>query len=346
LIDAPRIDLRSDTVTRPTPAMREAMALAEVGDDVYGEDPTVARLQTLAAEAMGKEAALFMPSGSMANQVAIHLRASPGDEVLVEQRAHSIDWESGAASVLSGVQLRCLQSDAGIVPPEQLAEYLEPRPYYRSRVSMLILENTHNMAGGRAVPVDALTATAAAAAEAGLATHLDGARIFNAAVALGVPAATIAEPFDTVMFSLSKGLSAPVGSLLCGPAELLGEARRVRSLFGGGMRQVGVLAAAGLVALRHGVDRLADDHASARRLAEGLTASGRLELAFGHVDTNIVVVDVTGWGGTGEQFVAAAAEAGVACGAVGPTHVRLVTHRHVNAEIVDAALARLTPVIG
>ena len=211
---------------------------------------------------------------------------------------------------------------------------------------MLILENTHNMAGGRAVPIDALTATAGAAAEAGLATHLDGARIFNAAVALGVPAAAIAAPFDTVMFCISKGLSAPVGSLLCGPAALIEEARRVRKLFGGGMRQVGVLAAAGLVALRHGIDRLAEDHDNARRLADGLTASGKLKLAFGHVDTNIVVLDVGDWGGSAEQFVAAAAAAGVACAAVGPNQVRLVTHRHVNAEIIDAAVARLSVAVG
>jgi threonine aldolase len=341
-----RIDLRSDTITRPTPLMREAMALAEVGDDVFGEDPTVAKLQEVAAERMGKEAALFMPSGCMANQVAIRLQTSPGEEVLLEQRGHSIDWELGGAAALSGVQLRPLRSDGGIVRPEHIAEYIEPRPYYRSRVTMLILENTHNMAGGRAVPVEELAATAGSAANAGLATHLDGARLFNAAVALGVDAAEFAAPFDTVMFSLSKGLSAPVGSLLCGPAPLIEEARRVRKMFGGGMRQAGVLAAAGLVALQHGIDRLADDHATARRLAEGIVSTGRVSLAYGHVDTNIVVVDVAGMGTTAERFVSAAEAVGVICASVGPSLVRFVTHRHVNDEIVDEALRRLEPVLG
>lgn len=339
------IDLRSDTVTRPTAKMRQAMAEAEVGDDVYGEDPTARRLEDLAAERLGVEAALFFPTGTMANQAAIRVHTCPGDEVVIEQLGHSHDWELGGAAVISGVQLRAVPGDAGVIRPEALSAILAPRPYHQSRVRLLILENTHNFAGGRVQPQDVVVEATARAREAGLRCHLDGARLFNAAVASGRSAAELAAPFDSVMVSLSKGLSAPAGSLLGGSAAFIAEARRVRKLLGGGMRQVGVLAAAGIVALEEGVERLADDHARARELAAGLLATGRARLAYGEVETNIVVVDVSASGLDAAAFYARAREAGVLCSGSVTGAVRFVTHRHVGAADVATALARLQPIL-
>lgn len=334
----PPVDLRSDTVTRPTRRMREAMAAAEVGDDVYGEDPTVLALQAEAAELLGHEAALFMPSGTMANQVAIHLHTRPGDEVVVEATAHSYDWELGAMAVLSGVQPRVVQGDRGELRPASVAREVEARPEVRSRVALVIVENTHNMAGGRLVPQESLEEVSKVCAGHGVAVHLDGARLMNAVVASGRRAAELAGVADTVAVSLSKGLCAPAGSLLAGPAALIDEARRIRKLFGGGMRQVGILAAAGRLALAEMVDRLAEDHAKARRLAEGLLATGRVELAFGHVDTNIVVVDVRASGLAASELCERAADRGVLCLPTSRETVRLVTHRDVSDEQVDEAV--------
>jgi threonine aldolase len=267
------LDLRSDTVTRPTPAMREAMARAEVGDDVYGEDPTVNRLQAECARRTGKEAALFVPSGTMGNQLAVRLHTRHGDVVLAGEATHLLDWESGGAAALSGVQIRCL-GRGGSFDGADVRAAIPPVDPHCAPASLVCLENTHNLAGGRIFPLAQVRDVADAARERGLRLHLDGARLWNAVVASGTDAATWCAPFDTVTFCLSKGLGAPVGSVLCGDAASIERALRFRKMLGGGMRQAGILAAAGLHALEHHVARLADDHANARRLADGLAALG------------------------------------------------------------------------
>jgi len=335
----PIVDLRSDTVTEPTPEMRRAMAEAVVGDDVYGEDPTVAALERESAEVLGYPAALFVPTGTMGNQIAIHLLTRPGDEVLIEGSGHSYDWELSGMAVISGVQPRVLVGDRGVLDPQGVADALAPRPAIRSRVSLVVVENTHNMAGGRVWPRPALAEVQRISREGGAALHLDGARLFNAAVASDLPVAELAAGFDTVMVSLSKGLSAPMGSMLAGSESLIEEARRVRKLLGGGMRQVGVVAAAGRVALASMVERLAEDHDNARRLAGGLIEIDGVELAFGHVDTNIVVIDVSGCRLRADDIVAQLGERGVACLKTGPSTIRLVTHRGVDRDGVDRAVA-------
>src|SRR5512139_2042145 len=263
------IDLRSDTVTRPTPAMREAIAHAEVGDDVYGEDPTVAALQQRAAALLGKEAALFVPSGTMANQVSIRALTRHGDVVLAGDGAHILRYESGAPAAISGVQVKTIGS-GGLFDADDVAAAIHPLEHHFAPTTLVACENTHNAAGGRVFPYAQLRRVADAARDRGLRMHLDGARLFNAVTATGVPAATWAEPFDTVSFCLSKGLGAPAGSLVCASAEIIDRVHRFRKMLGGGMRQAGILAAAGLYALTHHVERLAEDHVNARRLADGL----------------------------------------------------------------------------
>jgi threonine aldolase len=267
------IDLRSDTVTRPTAAMRAAIAAAEVGDDVYGDDPTINRLQQMAAARLGKEAALFVPSGTMANQTAIRALTRHGDVVLAGAGAHILRYESGAAAALSGVQIQTIGS-GGFFDADDVRAALVPADDHYAPIGLVAMENTHNTAGGRIFPYDDLVRIAKTAREHGIALHLDGARLFNAVVASGIPAARWAEHFDTVSFCLSKGLGAPVGSLVCGSAAVIDRVHRFRKMFGGGMRQVGILAAAGIYALEHHVDRLAEDHANARHLAAGLGALG------------------------------------------------------------------------
>ena len=281
------IDLRSDTVTKPTPEMRRAMAEAEVGDDVYGEDPTVNRLEQKAAELLGKEAALFVPSGTMGNAIAVRLLTERGDEVLVERRSHVVRYELGGMSAISGVMPRMVDGPGGHLAPEQVRAALSPHAYYKSDVRLVVLENTHNLGGGTVQPLAAQQAVIAAARECGFRVHLDGARLWNAAVALGVAPASLCEGVDTVMACLSKGLCAPVGSLVASTRARIAEARRVRKLLGGGMRQAGVLAAAGLVALESLVPRLAEDHANARLLGEAFAKGRGVTLA--PVETNIVV---------------------------------------------------------
>jgi threonine aldolase len=340
------IDLRSDTVTEPTDEMRSAMAAARVGDDVYEEDPTVAEIEREGAALLGHEAALFVPTGTMGNQIAIHLLARPGDEVLIEGTGHSYDWELSGMAVISGVQPRVLVGDRGVFDPEDVARAIALRPAIRARVSLCIIENTHNMAGGRVWPPAMTAEIQRLCRERDVALHLDGARLFNAAVAGNTPAVELAAGFDTVMVSLSKGLSAPVGSLLCGSVELMREARRVRKLLGGGMRQVGVLAAAGLVALRTMIDRLAEDHANARRLADGLLGIEGVKLAHRHCDTNIVVIDLSACVVGAAAFVEGLRARGVACLRIGPGIVRLVTHRGIDAGDVDAAVSAAREVLG
>lgn len=331
------IDLRSDTVTRPTPEMRRAMAEAEVGDDVFGEDPTVRRLEEKAAAMLEKEAALFVPSGTMGNQVAIHVHTRPGSEVIAEARSHVIDWELAAMAALSGCLPRPVPAPRGRLTWALIEPALSPPVYYRAPTALIVLENTHNMAGGTVLPLAAVDEITREAHRRGLPVHLDGARIFNAAAALGTPASRLAAGCDSVMFCLSKGLSAPVGSLLLGTRDFIAEARRVRKLFGGGMRQVGVLAAAGLVALETMPDRLAEDHVRARRLAEGLAAVPGFRIDPAAVETNIVIVELET--GDAAQLVAALREEGVLAVPVGKREVRFVTHREVGHAEIDAAVA-------
>jgi len=339
------IDLRSDTVTKPTPAMRKAMAEAEVGDDVYGEDPTVRKLEELAAARLERQAAVFVPTGTMGNQIAVHLHTHPASEVLIEARGHIYNFEMGAMAALSGALPRPIVTPGGLLEPDQVAAAINPKVAYRTPTRLLALENTHNLWSG--LPMDAARtrALAAVAHHNGIRVHLDGARIFNAAAALKTSAAELAKECDSVMFCLSKGLAAPVGSMLVGDADFIQEARRVRKVFGGGMRQVGVLAAAGLVALTQMVDRLVEDHQRARRLAEGLAALPGVELDPKRVQTNIIVLRLMGERVPGpkslppsQRFVGGMREGGVLCGAFGNHEIRMVTHYEISDADVDAAL--------
>jgi threonine aldolase len=340
------IDLRSDTVTRPTPAMRRAMAAAEVGDDVYGEDPTVRALEEEAAARLERAAALFVPTGTMGNQIAVHLQTVRGSEVLIEARGHIFNFELGAMAALSGALPRPIVTAAGLLEPDQIDAHVNPPVSYLTPTRLLCLENTHNLWSGLPLPPARSAALVAAARRHGLRVHLDGARIFNAAAALGVPAAELARGCDTVMFCLSKGLAAPVGSMLVGDADFIAEARRVRKMFGGGLRQAGILAAAGRIALRDMVDRLAEDHRRAQRLAAGLAELPAVRLDPARVQTNIVVfgLEPARVPGPPDQapaarFVAALAARGVRCGAFGATEVRMVTHYEIDDGAVTTALA-------
>ncbi|MGY2875326.1 threonine aldolase [Marmoricola sp. URHA0025 HA25] len=322
------IDLRSDTVTRPTPEMREAMARAEVGDDVYGEDPTVLRLQERVAGMFGKEAALFTPTGSMANVLAVAALVGPGQEVLCEARAHIVRAELGAHGALTGLTTRTWSHPDGQVDLDAIRSmYAADMGPFFVRTTAVSVENTHNFAGGAVLPIDDLRALRDWATTIGCAVHLDGARIWNAHVATGTPLADYGAVADTISVCLSKGLGAPVGSLVLGSAEIVEEARIRRKRLGGGMRQVGVLAAAGLHALDHHLDRMAEDHAHARLIAEACGVDPAT------VPTNIVVVDVP----SAAEVVAAAGEQGVRIGAVGPQRVRLLTHLDIGREDAEQA---------
>jgi len=335
------IDLRSDTVTRPTVAMREAMARAEVGDDVYGEDPTVNRLQQLTAELLGKEAALFVPTGTMANQIALLCHCQRGDEVLAGEGSHCMLYESGAGSAWAGVGFGVVGS-GGLFGADELIAAIKPSEYHFPRSRLVALENTHNRAGGRVFPQSDVLAIAEAAHARGLAVHLDGARIWNAAVATGRAPVELAAPADTVSACFSKGLGAPVGSVLAGRSELIARAHRFRKMLGGGMRQSGVLAAAALHALEHNWPRLGDDHTHARWLAQGLAGIRNVECAVERVETNIVNFDVAGIDAT--RFAAEAARAGVRLNAIGPTRLRAVTHLEITRADVTEAIERLARV--
>ncbi len=331
------IDLRSDTVTLPTEEMREAMAHAAVGDDVFGEDPTVRELEALAAEMLGKEAGLFVPSGTMANLVAVMTHTQKGDEVLVEAEAHTYYYEVGSISAVAGAIPRPIPGRAGYIAPEQVREAVRPPNVHFPIPRLLCLENTHNRAGGMPFGPQEMDAVCLTARELGLAVHVDGARIFNAAVAFGVPAKTLVRHADSAMFCVSKGLSAPVGSVLVGAGDFIERARRFRKMVGGGMRQAGVIAAAGVVALRTMVTRLAEDHANARRLAEGIARIPGLVVDLSRVRTNMVVVQVNGPSSAAE-FSARLRDAGVLALPTGPSTIRMVTHRHITARDVDQAL--------
>ncbi|HEX5761029.1 MAG TPA: GntG family PLP-dependent aldolase [Thermoanaerobaculia bacterium] len=330
------IDLRSDTVTRPDAEMRRAMAEAEVGDDVFGEDPTVAVLEEEAAAAVGTEAALFVPSGTMGNQIALRLHAPAGSEVICDAACHIVTYEMAAMAALSGLLPRMLPSPEGLLDPAAVEAAIAPDVSYRARTGLVAVENSHNMAGGTLYDRARLDAVLAVARRHRLPVHLDGARLFNAAAALGTTAAALAQGCDSVMFCLSKGLGAPVGSLVCGGRGFIAEARRVRKMFGGGMRQVGVLAAAGLVALRKGPARLGEDHEHAALLARGLAELPGIELDPAAVRTNIVIFRVRK--GTAAPFLARLRESGVLGVPVSRDAVRFVTHRDVSRADVVAAL--------
>ena len=331
------IDLRSDTVTRPTEAMRRAMASAEVGDDVYGEDPTVNRLQEVAAERTGKEAALFVTSGTMGNQAAIAAATRPGDAVLAGEGAHLLLYESGAGAALFGVQIETVGA-GGFFSGSEVADAIHPVDVHYAPARMLAIENTHNQSGGRVFPLEPLKEAAAVGRDHGLTVHLDGARIFNAAVASGTPVATWAEPFDSLTFCLSKGLGAPIGSVLCGSSDFILRAHRARKQMGGGMRQSGIIAAAGLYALEHHVERLADDHSNARHLAAGLQDLGFKVDPF--PETNIVLFEVERAEGFEQEILAR----GVLMLALTKDRIRAVTHMDVSEADIDDALSRIAEV--
>ena len=332
------IDLRSDTVTTPTPEMRRAMADADVGDDAYGEDPTVRRLETLAAGLLGKEAALYVPSGTMANQLALRLLGRPGTEVLCGERAHVYRYERAAAAGNARVQLRPLPDATGTIFVDDLDRSVASQSHHLPEISALTLENTHMPANGRPWRPAELAAVTGRAREHGLAVHCDGARIWNAAVAVGASPAALADGTDTVMFCLSKGLGAPVGSLLCGTADAIAAAREDRSRLGGGMRQAGVIAAAGVVALEHMVDRLADDHARARQLAQVVADrfSGSIDPA--DVETNIVCAAATA---LPDGVLDALAARGVLAGTIDVDTVRFVTHKDVDDDDLARAITAI-----
>ena len=337
------IDLRSDTVTQPTPAMRQAMYAAEVGDDVYGDDPTVLRLQETAAAMLGKEAGLFVTAGTQGNLVSILAQVARGEEILVGDSSHIMINEAGGASVLGGVVIAPLPAAAdGGFEPQQVAAAIKGSDYHQPRTRLLCLENTHNASSGRALTVARTRELAAAGHAAGLRVHLDGARLFNAAVACGVSAAELAAAVDSVTFCLSKGLACPVGSVVCGERAFIAEATRWRKMLGSGMRQVGVLAAPGLVALETMIDRLADDHANARRLAGGLAEIDGLALDPAAIETNIVRFGVPA--GSGSEITDRLRAAGVLINP-GESDLRMVTHYGIEPADVDAALQAMRQVM-
>jgi threonine aldolase len=336
------IDLRSDTVTKPSAAMRTAMANAEVGDDVYGEDPTVNRLEERAAEIFGKEAAIFVPTGTMGNQIAVRLHTQHGQEVICEARAHVLDWEMGMIAAFSGCTTRTVAGERGVLRWEQIKAAIAPPLYYRAQTGLIVIENTHNMAGGTVYPMDVLEEIWDGAASVGLPVHLDGARVFNAAVAMGVSVAEATRGFATVSVCLSKGLGAPVGSVLVGSKADIARAKSFRKALGGGMRQVGILAAAGLIALEEGPGRLYLDHASARAMAETLAESKGVAVDLDAVQTNIVFFSVSDAPG----LVAQLKSEGILSSAIGPHQVRFVTHCDVSFEECQWAAKRVAALVG
>lgn len=329
------VDLRSDTVTRPSPAMRDAIARAAVGDDTLGDDPTVKALEERVAGLLGKDSALFFPSGVMANEIALAIHAPRGTEAIVETTSHFFDWELGAPAALSGVQLRPITGHGGLLDADLVRQAIRSRGLLLNRTALICLENTHNAAGGRILPIETMQAIHRVASEHGVPIHLDGARLWNASVASGTPEHEFAALADTVMVTLSKGLGCPVGSMLAGTADAMLEARRMRRRFGGTMRQAGLLAAAGLYALDHNRDRLADDHRRARRLAELTADIDGLEAV--PPETNIVMFDIRRPGFDADTLVARLAERDVLLSVFTPTRIRATTHLDIDDAAIEAA---------
>jgi threonine aldolase len=340
------IDLRSDTVTKPTPEMRRAMAEAEVGDDVYGEDPTVKALERMIAALLGKEAALFVPSGTMANQIAVGIHTQPGDELLCDPTAHVYVWECGGVARSLGVTTRTVDGDRGLLSVENLEGKIRPDDAHYAHTRLVCLENTHNRGGGRVYPIERVAAISGWARRHGLAMHCDGARLMNAVVASGVPARDWARHFDTVSICFSKGLGAPVGSAITGTADMIRKAHRLRKLFGGGMRQAGIIAAGAIYALEHNVDRLAEDHAHAQILAKAVEETDGLSLESGPVETNLIWIAVDAELGSAADVAARLRAERVLVSAPAPQVLRACTHLDItraDAELAAAAIRRLGP---
>ncbi len=339
-------DLRSDTVTRPSAGMREAMAKAAVGDDVFGEDPTVNLLQQKVAELLGKEAALYVPSGSMGNQICIKVHTRPGDEIIAEQGAHIFNYETGAIAFLSGVQAHLVAGQRGIFTVEQVKRAIRPKVYYMPRTALICVENTHNRAGGTIYPIEVITALRDLAGNENIKFHLDGARLWNACAETGISPMEYASYFDSASVCLSKGLGAPVGSVIAGSHEFIAEARRYRKIFGGGMRQAGVLAAAGLFALENNRNRLKDDHAKAKFLAGELAKVKGFDIDVEGVHTNIIIIDAERTGKNADQLLAALKNRGVLLTpGNGMSGLRAVTHLDISMEEVARAAEIIREVI-
>jgi len=332
------LDFRSDTVTRPTPEMRRAMAEAEVGDDVYGEDPTVNRLEERAAQIFGREAAIFVPSGTMGNQIAIKIHTHHGQEIICEERGHIFNYEMATLAAFSGCVVRPIYAEDGMLTWSEIKKRIAPGIYYKAQTGLISLENTHNMAGGTVYRQEVADEICDRAHEIGLPVHLDGARIFNAATALGRPAAEVTSKFDSVMFCLSKGLGAPVGSMLVGSKAFIEKARRYRKALGGGMRQAGVLAAAGLIALEKMPARLKEDHDNAQVLARGLAEIPKIKIDPKKVVTNILVFNISGTGINTAEFSRKLANYNVLAAGIDPENMRFVTHMDVSREDCEVAL--------
>ncbi len=341
------VDLRSDTMTRPTPEMRKAMAEAEVGDDVFSEDPTVNRLEDMAAERLGKEAAVLVTSGTMGNLVSQLAHCGRGEEIILGSHAHSFFFEQGGSAAVGGIHPRTVvnQPDGKLALDEIRAAIRDDNIHF-PRTRLIVLENTHNLCNGFPLDTDYMDAVGEIAQENGLKIHVDGARFFNAATALGIKPDILAARADSVSFCLSKGLAAPVGSMVCGSREFVDEARRARKLVGGGMRQAGVLAAAGIVSLTQMVDRLADDHTNAKKLAEGLANIADIAVDPDQIKTNIVFFDLTSRDMTAQQLVAELDSEGVKMLPVGPQRLRAVTHYHITSEDIDYTLGVLLRILG
>ncbi|MBS0151630.1 MAG: aminotransferase class I/II-fold pyridoxal phosphate-dependent enzyme [Nitrospira sp.] len=340
------IDLRSDTVTKPTEEMRQAMARADVGDDVYGEDPTVNRLQDLAGTMLGKRFCLFVPSGTMANQLAIRIQTQPGQEVIVESQSHIVRYEQGAAGALAGVQLHWVPGERGVITAEQVEAAIRPTDPHSITTALICLENTHNAGGGTIYPLSTIEKIRAVAVRHGIPMHLDGARLFNAVAATTLPPTAYAQHFETVSLCLSKGLGAPVGSLLLSnDPKLIERARRFRRMYGGAMRQAGVLAAAGIYALERHVARLKTDHEHAKKLARLLQQIPAIQIAPQHVETNIVIFDILDERRSPSELVAALKEQGVLINSVGGKSYRAVTHLDIAESQIEEAVEAFTRVL-
>jgi threonine aldolase len=332
-----QIDLRSDTVTKPSAEMRMAMSIAEVGDDVYGEDPTVNLLQTTVAELLGKEAALFTPTGVMANQLALKSQTEPGNEVIVEEESHIYNYETAAPAVLSQVLLRPLKGELGVLKAGQIPHAIRGPVYYNPVTTLLCLENTHNKAGGTIYPLEEIRALRELTKERKIRMHMDGARLWNASAETGIPPKEYARYFDTVSVCFSKGLGAPIGSILTGPRETMERARKFRKIFGGGMRQAGILAAAALFALEHNRSRLKEDHKNIKFLADALSAVDGFSIDHAAVQTNILAIDISGRKEAASELLGLLAEEGVLLSSMSDTTIRAVAHLDVSADDVQRA---------
>jgi threonine aldolase len=338
------IDMRSDTVTRPSDAMRQAMMTAEVGDDVFGDDPTVIKLQEYVAGLFEREAALYVPSGTMANQVSLHIHSQPGYELICDRQCHVVNYEAGAPVVLSGILVNMIETDRGMITADMVRANFRRKSLHSPETRLVALENSHNHRGGTILPQDEILRVREVCDELGLIFHLDGARIWNVHAATGLSLAELTRPFDSVSVCLSKGLGAPIGSLILGSREFIANCLRARKIFGGGMRQVGIIAAAGLYAVKNNINRLVDDHANARMLAERLNSLEVFDIDMSRVETNIMLADTTG-DHTAESVLAKMAEVGVLAVPFGERVIRFVTHLDVSQDSCEEAFGRIKEVL-